>query len=47
MPRGDPRFPIKMSPNGRSFVDGEGKPILWLGMTQWELFSGYSLDDRR
>ena len=38
-------FPIKVSPDGRYFVDSVGKPVFWLGTTQWELFRGYSLED--
>jgi hypothetical protein len=43
---GEPtEFPIKVSPNGRYFVDSNGAPVFWLGTTQWELFRGYSLED--
>jgi hypothetical protein len=34
--------PIKVSPNGRYFVDREGKPFFWLGDTAWPLLSNYS-----
>lgn len=34
--------PIKVSPNGRYFVDRDGKPWLWLGDTAWPLLSRYS-----
>lgn len=30
--------PIGPSPNGRYFVGGDGRPVFWLGDTQWELF---------
>ena len=40
-------WPVKVSPNGRYFVDSDGKPVFWLGTTQWELFRGYSLEDAR
>jgi hypothetical protein len=40
-------FPVKVSPNGRYFVDSAGKPLFWLGTTQWELFRGYNLEDAR
>ena len=30
--------PIRVSPNGRYFVDPAGRPVFWLGDTQWELF---------
>jgi hypothetical protein len=36
------RGPIKVSPNGRYFVDHEGKPFFWLGDTAWPLFAQYS-----
>ncbi len=38
---------IRVSPNGRYFVDGEGKPFFWLGDTLWELFRSFSLPDGR
>lgn len=44
---GDATYPIKVSENGRYFVDQRGKPVFWLGTTQWELFRGYSLADAR
>lgn len=34
--------PIKVSPNGRYFVDSNGKPFFWLGDTAWPLFTLYS-----
>jgi len=34
--------PIKVSPNGRYFVDRDGKPFFWLGDTAWPLFACYS-----
>jgi hypothetical protein len=43
----DAVHPIKVSANGRYFVDQTGKPFFWLGTTQWELFRGYSLDDAK
>ena len=33
-----PISPIRVSPNGRTFVDQNGSPAFWLGDTQWELF---------
>jgi hypothetical protein len=36
--------PIKVSANGRYFVDAHGKPFFWLGDTAWPLFSQYSRD---
>ena len=38
---------IKLSANRMYFVDQHGKPVFWLGTTQWELFRGYSIDDAR
>jgi hypothetical protein len=29
---------VRVGPNGRCFVDGQGAPFFWLGDTQWELF---------
>jgi hypothetical protein len=43
----NPALPVKVSPNGRYFVGQDGKPIFWLGTTQWELFRGYTLEDAR
>src|SRR4030042_470960 len=42
-----PVYPIKVSDNGRYFVDQEGKPVFWLGTTQWQLFRDYTLEDAR
>jgi hypothetical protein len=38
-------WPIQVSPNGRYFVDHKGRPVFWLGTTQWELFRGYARED--
>ena len=43
----EPRYPVKVSKNGRYFVDQKGEPVFWLGTTQWQLFREYSLDDAR
>lgn len=40
-----PRLPVKVSANGRYFVDQQATPVFWIGTTQWELFRGYSLAD--
>jgi len=40
-------LPIKVSENGRYFVDQKGNPVFWLGTTQWELFSGFTQEDAR
>jgi hypothetical protein len=38
-------YPVRISENGRYFVDQEGTPVFWLGTTQWQLFRGYSLEE--
>ncbi len=37
-----PALHLKVSENGRYFVDQKGKPFFWLGTTQWELFHSFS-----
>jgi hypothetical protein len=37
--------PIRVSENGRYFVDGNGDPFYWLGDTQWELFVDFDLEE--
>src|SRR6266542_1282116 len=37
--------PLRVSANGRYFIDYEGQPFFWLGDTQWQLFRDFSLDD--
>jgi hypothetical protein len=39
--------PLRVSENGRYFVDASGAPFYFLADTQWELFRRYSLDDAR
>ena len=41
----EPVYPLKVSENGRYFVDQKGDPVFWLGTTQWQLVRGYSLED--
>ena len=43
----EPVFPVKVSENGRYFVDQKGQPVFWLGTTQWQLFREYKLEDAR
>jgi len=43
----EPVFPVKVSENGRYFVDQKGNPVFWLGTTQWQIFREYSLDEAR
>ena len=40
-------YPLKVSENGRYFVDQKGDPVFWLGTTQWQLFREYSLEEAR
>ena len=40
-------LPVKVSENGRYFVDQNGDPLFWLGTTQWQLFRGYTLDEAK
>src|SRR4030095_4768829 len=39
--------PIRVSSNGRYFVDAQGKPFYFLADTQWELFRRYSLNEAK
>lgn len=40
-------YPLRVSDNKRHFVDQQGKPVFWLGTTQWQLFREYKLEDAR
>ena len=40
-------FPVAVSENERYFVDQQGKPVFWLGTTQWQLFREYTLEEAR
>ncbi len=42
-----PVWPVKVSDNGRYFVDQKGIPVFWLGTTQWQLFREYTVEDAR
>ncbi len=44
---GEPVYPARISQDHRYFVDQQGRPVFWLGTTQWQLFREYSLDDAR
>jgi len=44
---GEPVYPLKVSENGRYFIDQKGDPVFWLGTTQWQLFREYKLEDAR
>jgi Tol biopolymer transport system component len=37
--------PVRVSQDGRSFVDQAGEPFFWLGDTQWELFHAFTVRD--
>src|SRR5262245_56048623 len=39
--------PIRVSENGRHFVDAQGAPFYFLADTQWELFRRYSLSEAK
>jgi hypothetical protein len=39
--------PIRVSENGRYFVDERGKPFYFLADTQWELFRRFSLNEAK
>jgi hypothetical protein len=43
----EPVLPVKVSPNGRYFVDQKGTPVFWLGTTQWQLFRDNTPEDAR
>lgn len=40
-------YPVKVSANGRYFVDQKGDSVFWLGTTQWQIFREYTLEDAR
>jgi hypothetical protein len=42
-----PAYPVKVSENARYFVDQNGSPVFWLGITQWQIFREYALQDAR
>ena len=44
---GEPVYPVRVSQNGRYFIDQKGDPVFWLGTTQWQLFREYSREDAR
>lgn len=37
--------PLRVSANGRYFVDVQGKPFFWLGDTAWPLLTGYTPEE--
>ncbi len=40
----EPVYPVRVSDNGRYFVDRNGQPVFWLGTTQWTLWHRYTLE---
>jgi len=42
-----PAFPVRVSENARYIVDANGRPVFWLGTTQWQLFCGYTLAEAK
>jgi hypothetical protein len=36
---------LRISPNGRYFIDEAGAPAFWLGDTQWQLFRDFTPED--
>ena len=38
-----PAGPVRVSDNGRYFVDQRGRPVFWLGTTQWQLVPDQSI----
>ena len=38
-------YPVKISDNGRYFVDQKDQPVFWLGTTQWQLFREYTREE--
>ena len=39
--------PSRSATNKRYFVDQNGKPVFWLGTTQWQLFREYKLEEAK
>ena len=42
-----PVLPVKVSENGRYFIDQNNNPVFWLGTTQWQIFREYTMDEAR
>jgi hypothetical protein len=38
---------VKVSENGRYFADQKGNPVFWLGITQWQIFREYTVEEAR
>jgi hypothetical protein len=46
-PKPDLTQPLRISPNGRYFVDAAGQPFFWMADTAWPLFVHYPLEIAR
>jgi hypothetical protein len=44
---GEPAYPLRVSENGRYFVDQQGEPVFWLGTTQWQLVRDNTPEEAR
>jgi len=44
---GEAAYPLKVSENGRYFVDQKGDPVFWMGTTQWQIFRDNTPDEAR
>lgn len=42
-----PAFPVKVSANGRYFVDQNNTPVFWLGTTHWQLWRDFTLEESK
>lgn len=40
-------YPLKVSSNGRYFVDQNNVPVFWLGTTQWHIWRDYTLEEAK
>ena len=40
-------YPVRVSENGRYFIDQKGNPVFWLGTTQWQIFREYTVEEAR
>jgi len=43
----DPAYPVKISEDGRYFLDRSGNPVFWIGTTQWQIFREYTLEEAK
>jgi len=44
---GEAAYPLKVSENGRYFVDQKGDPVFWMGTTQWQIFRDNTPEEAR